>query len=241
MLTMSANPRSNAGPDTAGPVTARATGTIPEHAAIARAAVPHPCRAATPSNTSAPLDATTPTSGRRTFNARAAAAAILRPAASERAPAWCDGSTRNMTRSRSPARPAVARTAPGTRAARAMGPSMTPWNVALGGAYEPQHDRPCAAHGAGPRRRRHPRMGRAPQRPRPVARAPAPARRLVRGRHPPLRGGEPDARPRLAPGADRLRPPPSPADCGAGVVARPGGALRPHRPGRRGVAGGPGP
>ena len=55
MTTRSDMPSSRAGPETTGPVTAVITGTMPLHVAMAAAAMPHPCRAATPSWTSAPL------------------------------------------------------------------------------------------------------------------------------------------------------------------------------------------
>ena len=59
MITRSARPSSRAGPERAGPVTTTTTGTMPEQAARARAARPHPCSEATPSDTSAPLEAST--------------------------------------------------------------------------------------------------------------------------------------------------------------------------------------
>ncbi len=57
MTTRSARPSRSAGPETAGPVTASTTGTMPEQSASARAASPQPWRAAMPSTMSAPLDA----------------------------------------------------------------------------------------------------------------------------------------------------------------------------------------
>ncbi len=63
MTTRSERPRSSAGPETTGPVAAVITGTCPLQRAMAAAARPHPCRAATPSRTSAPLEATKKTKG----------------------------------------------------------------------------------------------------------------------------------------------------------------------------------
>ena len=63
ITTRSESPRRRAGPETTGPVAAAITGTCPLQREIAAAARPHPCSAATPSRTSAPLDATKKTKG----------------------------------------------------------------------------------------------------------------------------------------------------------------------------------
>ena len=63
-----------------------APGSDPSSARSARAAVPHPWRAATPSFTSAPLDAMTASSGRPAPRACSAASANVWPSASESAP-----------------------------------------------------------------------------------------------------------------------------------------------------------
>ena len=75
------------GPDTTGPVAARSTGTRPEQRTSARAAVPQPCRAATPSCTSAPLEAMQRrrAAGRRRAACSAAAANVWPSASDERA------------------------------------------------------------------------------------------------------------------------------------------------------------
>ena len=65
----SARPSSSAGPEIAAPVTAARTGTDPEHAAMAAAARPQPCRASMPSETSDPDDDRTTTRGRRSASA----------------------------------------------------------------------------------------------------------------------------------------------------------------------------
>ncbi len=67
------SPTKRAGPDSAGPVTTVRNGTIPEHEARARAARPQPCSEATPSDTSAPLEASTRTIGSRNAQAERAA------------------------------------------------------------------------------------------------------------------------------------------------------------------------
>ena len=63
MITKSASPMRRAGPDTAGPSSTTMTGTMPEQSAMARAACPHPWRAAMPSRMSAPLGAIDATRG----------------------------------------------------------------------------------------------------------------------------------------------------------------------------------
>ena len=63
MTTRSERPSRSAGPETTGPVAAAMTGTWPLQREMAAAARPHPCSAATPSSTSAPLDATKKTKG----------------------------------------------------------------------------------------------------------------------------------------------------------------------------------
>ena len=86
MMTRSASPRRRAGPDSAGPVTTTTTGTMPEQPARARAARPQPWSEATPSDTSAPLDASTRTTGIRRVRAEAAAARMVSPSSMDSAP-----------------------------------------------------------------------------------------------------------------------------------------------------------
>ena len=69
MTTRSERPSSRAGPEMTGPVAAAMTGTMPLQRAMAAAARPQPCREATPSSTSAPLEATKKTKGMRSWRA----------------------------------------------------------------------------------------------------------------------------------------------------------------------------
>ncbi len=87
MTTRSERPSSSAGPETTGPVAAAMTGHLPAAArAMAAAARPQPCRAATPSSTSAPLDATKKTNGMPSSRAWSAASASRTPSAWVMAP-----------------------------------------------------------------------------------------------------------------------------------------------------------
>ncbi len=112
ITTKSASPRSSAGPDTTGPVAAAMTGTWPLQREIAAAARPHPCRAATPSWTSAPLDATKNTNGMPRFRAWSAASASRTPSAYVMAPRRMEPSARQMTTLRPSIRPTTEVTAP---------------------------------------------------------------------------------------------------------------------------------
>ena len=69
MTTRSAMPSRSAGPETTGPVATAITGTTPEQAAMAAADPPQPCRASMPSDTSAPLEASSSTKGIRSCSA----------------------------------------------------------------------------------------------------------------------------------------------------------------------------
>ncbi len=86
MITWSAMPSSNAGPDTAGPTSSRMIGTTPEASTIARATRPSACSAAMPSLTSAPELATRPTIGIPSSMARRTARSIASPSALPIAP-----------------------------------------------------------------------------------------------------------------------------------------------------------
>ena len=86
ITTKSESPMSNAGPETAGPVTMLMVGTTPEQSANALAAVPQPCSAAIPSRMSAPDDSICVTRGRPFERAVWAAVAITCEAAAESAP-----------------------------------------------------------------------------------------------------------------------------------------------------------
>ena len=88
------------------------TGTCPLQREIAAAARPHPCRAATPSWTSAPLDTTKNTNGIPRFRAWSAAWASRTPSAWVMAPRRIDPSARQMTTFRPPIRPTTDVTAP---------------------------------------------------------------------------------------------------------------------------------
>ena len=112
MTTRSDMPSSRAGPETTGPVTAVITGTMPLHLAMAAAAMPHPCRAATPSWTSAPLEATMKTNGMRRWRACSAASARRTPSAWVMAPRRMEARDRQMTTLRPPIRPTTEVTAP---------------------------------------------------------------------------------------------------------------------------------
>ena len=70
-------PSSNAGPDTAGPLTTMMVGTTPEQSVSARAASPHPCSADMPSAMSAPDEPMTATSGKPLRRRRSRAAASI--------------------------------------------------------------------------------------------------------------------------------------------------------------------
>ena len=98
----SASPRRRAGPESAGPVSTMTTGTTPEHAAKARAARPHPCSEATPSDTSAPLVARTRTMGIRRALAAAAACLIVSPSSRHRAPRRTSEAVRTTMAGRPP-------------------------------------------------------------------------------------------------------------------------------------------
>ena len=86
MTTRSESPSRSAGPETTGPVAAAITGTCPLQREIAAAACPHPCSAATPSRTSAPLEATKKTKGIPSCAAWSAASASRTPSAWVMAP-----------------------------------------------------------------------------------------------------------------------------------------------------------
>src|ERR1019366_4410356 len=87
-------------------------GTMPLHRAMAAAAMPHPCRAATPSWTSAPLEATMKTNGMRRWRACPAASARRTPSAWVMAPRRMEAKDRQMTTLRPPIRPTTEVTAP---------------------------------------------------------------------------------------------------------------------------------
>ena len=112
MTTRSERPSNSAGPETTGPVAAAITGTWPLQRAIALAARPHPCSAATPSRTSAPLDATKKTKGIPRWRAWSAASARRTPSAWVIAPRRMVPSERAMTALRPPIRPTCEVTAP---------------------------------------------------------------------------------------------------------------------------------
>ncbi len=114
ITTTSAMPSSRAGPESAGPVTTTTTGTIPEHMASARAACPHPWREATPSETSAPLDASTITMGIRKVRAEAAATRRVSPSSMDRAPLRCEDTDRATIAGRPPTSSTPACTVPVT-------------------------------------------------------------------------------------------------------------------------------
>ena len=118
MITWSASPRRRAGPETAGPVTMRITGTMPEQAESAFAAWPQPWRAGMPSRMSAPLEPIVPTSGIPFVRAVSAATAIVDDACADSAPRRTSASTSSSTTGRSSIRPTSARAAPGVRVRR---------------------------------------------------------------------------------------------------------------------------
>ena len=76
----------SAGPDTLGPAATTTTGTTPEQRASSRAAAAQPSSAATPSDMSAPDEASRSTIGRRCWRAWRAASARLCPSEGIRAP-----------------------------------------------------------------------------------------------------------------------------------------------------------
>ena len=125
ITTRSDNPKRSAGPDTTGPVAAAITGTRPLQREMAAAACPHPCSEATPSCTSAPLDATKNTNGIPRSRAWSAASASRTPSAWVKAPRRMEASDRQMTTLRPPMRPTTEETAPTiplpTSAASAVG------------------------------------------------------------------------------------------------------------------------
>ncbi len=121
MTTRSAIPRRKAGPERAGPVTTTTTGTTPEHWVRARAACPHPCRAATPSETSAPLEDSTRTTGMRKLRAAVAATAMVLPSSVDRAPRRSDETVRTTMAGRPASSSTPARTVPVT-SRRKIGP-----------------------------------------------------------------------------------------------------------------------
>ena len=86
ITTKSDKPRSNAGPETAGPVTMLIVGTTPEQSASAFAAVPQPWSAAIPSRMSAPDDSICMTRGMPFVRAVSAAVAMTYEAAALSAP-----------------------------------------------------------------------------------------------------------------------------------------------------------
>ena len=112
ITTRSESPKSSAGPDTTGPVAAAITGTCPLQREMAAAACPHPCSDATPSCTSAPLDATKNTNGIPRSRAWSAASASRTPSAWVKAPRRMEPSDRQMTTLRPPMRPTTELTAP---------------------------------------------------------------------------------------------------------------------------------
>ena len=112
ITTRSESPSSRAGPETTGPVAAAITGTCPLQREIAAAARPHPCSAATPSRTSAPLEATKKTNGIPSWRAWSAASASRTPSAWVMAPRRMVPSDRAMTALRPPIRPTTEVTAP---------------------------------------------------------------------------------------------------------------------------------
>ena len=128
MTTRSAMPSMRAGPETTGPVTTAITGTTPEQAAMAAADPPQPCRASMPSDTSAPLEASSRTRGIRSCIAVRAATVKLSPSRLASAP-----------RRRSEA----------VRANTASLPSKGP-KVQLDGAVDPGTYRGHVARGAAP-------------------------------------------------------------------------------------------
>ena len=114
MTTRSARPRRNAGPEMAGPVTTTTTGTAPEHLVSARAACPHPCNETTPSDTSAPLEASTSTIGIRRVRAVRAATRMVSPSSNESAPRRMADTERTTIAGLPPSFSTPARMVPGT-------------------------------------------------------------------------------------------------------------------------------
>ena len=112
ITTRSERPSSSAGPETTGPVAAAMTGTCPLQRAMAAAARPHPWSAATPSRTSAPLEATKKTRGMPSATAWSAASASRTPSAWVMAPRRMVPRERAMTALRPPIRPTSDVTAP---------------------------------------------------------------------------------------------------------------------------------
>ncbi len=154
---MSLSPSRRAGPETVGPVTITRIGTTPEHRVSSRAARPHPSSAATPSLMLAPLEANRISSGRRSWYAWRAPAAIVCPSEGDNAPArsspWASTSTirrswKSMLRARTnPAALALMSTAVEARPGEVVmvlrlgGPGCRDpgrsWHLGLVGGHDP--------------------------------------------------------------------------------------------------------
>ena len=121
----------------AGPVTTTTNGTTPEHRDSDRAAWPQPWSDATPSDTSAPLEASTSTTGIRNMRAESAAARMVSPSSIESAPRRTVDTERTTMAGRPPSSSTPARIVPATwrrmvGAVGAMGRCERRWSPAHG-------------------------------------------------------------------------------------------------------------
>ena len=159
MTTASQSPSISAGPERTGPVTAASTGTVPEQAAMAAAAVPQPWRASTPSDTSAPLEESTITKAVRCRRARRAAAARLSPSARPSAPRRRSDDERASTTGLPPTSTIETSIEPSMPERTWNERVVTPWLPSFLRCAWPGYRRP----GVGSLRRAHPRFSKDPQ------------------------------------------------------------------------------